>query len=299
MTSPHIYIVVPVFNRKALIEKFLDCLVPQTFRNFTVVVVDDGSTDGTGALIEEQFRDVELIHGDGSLWWTGATNVGIRHVLKSASSEDAVLVINDDIEIGPDYLQQLYRVWQATPRALIGSVVVDINNSDWILDGGRLVNWWTAKMRVLHEGRCLSEFDTNYTVDVSLLTGWGTLLPVAVFSEVGLYDDAHFQQCGDTELPVRAKNRGYRLLVNFGSVVKTHLDQTAGINVMQRYTIRDLKTFFFHVKSNYRLKYRFFFAYNTAKNPVAFASFFACDIARITIHFLSRLRLGRCVRAFE
>jgi len=290
MSSPYIYIIVPVFNRKAIIECFLICLGKQTFRDFTVIVVDDGSTDGTPALIAEKFPDVHLLHGDGNLWWTGATNFGIRHALTLAAADDAILVINDDIEIGPDYLASLYRVWQATPRALIGSVVVDINDPERIIDGGRLVNWWTAKTRVLHQGRRLSEFDENHVVHVSLLTGWGTLLPVQVFSEVGLYDAAHFQQCGDTELTVRAKNRGYNLIVSFAPVVECHLDLTAGINMSPQYTIRDLRTFFFNVKSNYRLKYRFFFAYNTATNPLAFVSFLACDMIRISVHFFSRLR---------
>lgn len=297
--QPHIYIVVPVYNRKALVERFLNCLNEQTFRSFTAVVVDDGSTDGTAALIEEQFPDVHLLRGDGNLWWTGATNFGIRHALVDAAADDAVLVINDDIEIDPEYLETLYRVWQTMPNTLIGSVAVDINDPECIVDGGRLINWWSAKMRLLHKGRRLAEFAKNYFVDVSLLTGWGTLLPVRVFSDVGFFDDKHFQQCGDTELPVRAKNCGYRLIVIYAAVIKCYPDLTASINVADHYSIGDLKAYLFGTKSNFRLKYRFFFAYNTARNPLAFTSFLICDVARMTFHFFSRLRFGHRVHAIE
>jgi len=51
-----IYVVVPVFNRKALIPRFLECMRNQTFRNFEVIVVGDGSTDGTAELVAEQVR---------------------------------------------------------------------------------------------------------------------------------------------------------------------------------------------------------------------------------------------------
>src|SRR6266853_3033622 len=79
--QPHIYIVVAVCNRKGLIEKFLNCLKEQTFRNFTTIVVDDEASDGTVALIEGEFPDVHLLRGNGNLSWTGATNFGIRHGL--------------------------------------------------------------------------------------------------------------------------------------------------------------------------------------------------------------------------
>ena len=187
-----IYIVVPVFNRKALTERFLDCLREQRFRNFHTIVVDDGSTDGTAELITDRFKEVQLLRGDGSLWWTGATNVGIRHALQSALADDAVLVINDDVEVDADYLQTLHRSWSTTPKALIGSLVVDITAPEVIVDGGRLMNRWTAKFDILNVRRRRSEFPSGHCVDVSLLTGWGTLIPVQVFREIGLFDDKHF-----------------------------------------------------------------------------------------------------------
>jgi N-acetylglucosaminyl-diphospho-decaprenol L-rhamnosyltransferase len=291
--QPHIYIVTPVYNRRMLVEHFLNCLNQQTFPNFTVIVVDDGSTDGTTALIEEKFPDVHLLRGNGNLWWTGATNVGIRHAMARAGGNDAILIINDDIEVNPDYLESLYRVWQSMPNTLIGSVAVDLKDPDRIVDGGRLINWWSAKTHHLHTGRKLSEFAKDYHVDVSALTGWGTLLPARVFSDVGLFDDKHFQQCGDTELMVRAKNRGYRLIMSYNAVIKISAELTATINAARHYSFGDVKTYFFSVKSNYRLKYRFFFAYKTANSPMAFVIFLICDLVRISAHFAIRLRFHR------
>ena len=289
LRQPGIFIVVPVHNRKNLTERFIDCLHKQTFQNFTLVVVDDGSTDGTSDLIEDKFPTVHLIRGDGTLWWTGGINAGIRHALALANADDAVLVINDDLEVDTDYLASLYRLWQAVPDSLIGSVVVDFNSPERIVDGGRRVNWWTAKFRILNRGKKLTDFHRRHCEDVSLLTGWGTLIPVKVFHEIGLFDDRHFQQCGDTELPVRAKNIGYRLIVGYACVVKVHMDASDDVNLSEHYSLRDLRKYFFDVKSNSRLKYRFFFAYNTARNPLMFVSFLSSDLLRISIHFLRRL----------
>ena len=287
--QPKIYIILPVYNRKALVECFLDCLNEQTFRNFTVIVVDDGSTDSTAEMIGKKFPNVHVLRGDGNLWWTGAINVGIRFAMLNAAADDAILIINDDLEIGSDYLESLYRTWQSTPNTLIGSVIVDVNDPDRIFRGGERVNRWTAKGQHLNTGKRLSQFSDDYHVDVSLLTGQGILIPVRVFRDIGLYDEKHFQQCGDTELPARAKNRGYRLIVSYRAVVKANTEEI-GINHKPYYNIRDMKEYFFGVKSNSRLKYRFFFAFNTATNPFAFISFFLFDLLRITYHFFIRLR---------
>jgi len=289
--QPMMYIVVPVHNRKALTQRFLECLAAQTFRDFAVIIVDDGSRDGTSEVIRDKFPEVILIRGDGNLWWTGAINLGIRRALLDASADDAVLIINDDLEVDPVYLDRLYHVWQSCPNTLIGSVVVDINDPDHILYGGEKIDRWIAKFTNLNPGRRLSEFSSDYCVKVSTLHGMGTLIPVSVFRDVGLYDDKHFQQCGDYELPCRASNRGYSLITTYNAVVKIHKDASDRINVRTVYSIKDLKPYFFDVKSNCRLKYRIFLARSIATNPFAFCSYMICDIARITFHFVSRVRL--------
>ena len=145
---PKIFIIVPVFNRKLWTKRFLYCLRRQTFRNFEIIVVDDGFTDGTTQLVRNEFTEAKLLRGDGNLWWTGAINLGIRYVMSQALATDSVLVINDDVEVDPNYLEALYRLWQSMPHTLIGSILVDIENPDVIYNGGNMVNWWTAKFTV-------------------------------------------------------------------------------------------------------------------------------------------------------
>ncbi len=285
-----IYVVVPVFNRKSLTRRFLSCLSKQSFRHFETIVVDDGSTDGTAELVSEEFRDVQLLRGDGNLWWTGAINEGIRHAMTRATPEDAILVINDDLEISSSYLETLHGLWKSMPQTLIGSVAVGIEDPEIIVDGGTTVNWWTAKIKKLNSGRKLSEFEEGHHEDVSLLTGRGTLIPIQVFLDIGLYNDRHYQQSGDDELPVRARNAGYSLIVSYTSVVETHAKASCSVNVSDTYSLRDFRQYFFGIRSNARLKGRFLFAYDTATNPFSFIGFLLCDLARVASHFLLRLR---------
>lgn len=287
-----VYVVTPVFNRKALTQRFLGCLALQSYPNVQAVIVDDGSTDGTGEMIREKFPDTVVIQGTGDLWWTGGTNAGLEYVLGNATDQDYVLIINDDLEFDPDYITQLVNFASTNPRTLVGSVVVDIEKPGVIWDGGRMTNWFTAKDRILYQGRLLSDFPANHEEEVSQLTGRGMLAPVTVFKEVGLYDARHFKHRGDTELPVRASLRGYKQVVFYGALVKSHVGNTFEFDIKDVYHLSDFKRYFFDFRSSFWLKFRFFFALKTARNPVQFISFLTCDLIRVTVHFVKRLRFS-------
>ncbi len=291
--SGTIYVVVPVFNRRQLIERFLQCMRRQSIVGFETIVVDDGSTDGTSESILANFPEVVLLRGDGSLWWTGAINKGIQYAMGKASGHDAILVINDDVEVDPWYLETVRREWRALPDTLIGSVVVDIDRPDLICDGGTLINWWTAKVTKLNLGMPVAAFGPQYRLDASVLSGRGVLIPVHVFRKVGIYNDRHYQQSGDEELPVRAKKAGYRLKMSYDCMVKGHTKSSYGLNVADAYSLRDLRTYFFDVRSNRRLRSCAYFAYDTATNPFAFMSFLLMDLTRNVVHFVRRLRFNQ------
>ena len=117
------YVVIPVHNRKALTRGCLQSLQQQSDENFEIVVIDDGSTDGTSEMIRQQFPNVVLLQGDGNLWWVGAINEGIRHVLDICSPDDCILLLNDDLVVPQNYISQLKKLALTFPNTLIGSVV--------------------------------------------------------------------------------------------------------------------------------------------------------------------------------
>jgi len=98
----NIYIILPVHNRKEITKGFLECLKEQSYKNFTLILIDDGSTDGTKELLDDYYFKSVLIHGDGNLYWGGGLHEGYKYIQKVynkniISGNDIVLICNDDI----------------------------------------------------------------------------------------------------------------------------------------------------------------------------------------------------------
>jgi len=283
-----VHVVIPVHNRCDLTVAMLRTMVAQTCSDLSITVVDDGSTDGTSEAIRDEFPDVRLIVENGNQWWTGSINRGIEAVLEGGFSEDDfVLVINDDLEVGEDYVEVLLKASESNGGAIVGSVNVDIKDPAVIVQGGARVNWWYAKHKPVNNGRRLDEFAKGTVVEVDYLSGRGVLFPIRVFQDVGLYDENWFQQCGDLELPVRASRRGYRLVMSYDAVVMSHCAD------LKRLSFSDLRWFLFDTRSNHRLKTRLGFAWLTRKNLLQFISFLTFDFLRIIGGFGKRLGRGR------
>ena len=149
----NIFIIIPVHNRKDFTRNCLLSLRKQTFQNFTTVVIDDGSLDGTSEIIQKEFPEVILLHGDGNLWWAGATNLGVNYALENGTKSDYILTMNDDTIIRPNYIETLLECASKHPRSLIGSIAIINNDRRIIEDGGVKINWYTAKFNFLTRGK--------------------------------------------------------------------------------------------------------------------------------------------------
>src|SRR5574340_100595 len=187
-----VHVVIPVKDRWGFTRACLRSLEGQTYTERRVIVVDDGSTDGTSERLRVEFPDVLVIEGDGQLWWAGATARGIASVLSECSPEDFVLTLNNDTTVPPEFIENLVAVFDAEgERALVGGVTVDIEDHDSIVDGGPTIRWATARTYLEHAGESLAAVVGGgvSVVYPDALSGRGMLIPVACLLEVGNFDE--------------------------------------------------------------------------------------------------------------
>ena len=67
-----IYVILPVHNRKKITESFIQNLVEQTYKDFKLILVDDGSQDGTSEMVLSYISSSVVISGKGDWWWGGS-----------------------------------------------------------------------------------------------------------------------------------------------------------------------------------------------------------------------------------
>ena len=262
---PQIYVVIPIRNRKAITRDSLTCLSRQSARNFQVIVVDDGSTDGSAEMIASEFPGVTVLTGDGNLWWTGAVNMGIQHAMQQCEPEDYALLLNDDLLLDDNYVENINTTIERNPNAIIGSAVLDSSDRDTIVFTGMTIDWVRVKSYYPDVGKKRSSFPAGHCIEVSTLTGRGVLLPVRVFAQVGLYNERHYKHYGDLELPRRAVKAGYRLLICYDMLVYNHWSEPINKGGWGSYWANP-KTYFWNYKSFADLRFRFWFAYDTTSN---------------------------------
>ena len=122
MSDRTLAVVIPTHNRRATLLRCLHSVHHGASAASAVYVVDDGCQDGTADAVRSEYPAVDLIVGDGSLWWSGAMNLGARTAIRDGAKW--ILVLNDDTEIAPDAVTHLIRRSEANPDAIVGSKVL-------------------------------------------------------------------------------------------------------------------------------------------------------------------------------
>lgn len=291
---PLIYIITPVLNSKAVTLRFAASIKKQTYKSFKLVVVDDGSTDGTSKALAERHPEVKVLHGNGDLWWSGGTNKGVKYALRSGA--DYILTINHDVTLKSDYLSELVKCALEHPDSLIGSMVV--NRSDkksvWFFGAG-----YDPKTGLnAHTTGQIGEF--TVPKESLWLTGMGVLIPARVFKKIGFYDDVNFPlYFGDADFSERARRTGFKLWVSPDAVVYGDInDNWIGRNV-RRPRVRFIYDLFIKINSpfqwrtrqlyykkywpgNYRLALFKFYTIGAASIYYAYAVGLAKRLMRIT-----------------
>lgn len=209
-----VFVLAPIYNRKETTLKFLRSFSDQTYREYQMVIVDDGSTDGSSEAILTEFPKTIVLKGDGNLWWTGSMNKGVEYVLSVAQDDDYVLAINDDTTVEKDYIAKLVSASKENNDAIVGSIYRDSEDKEKIYDCGARIDWKSY-------GYLKVSYDKNkrFTKEVDTFATRGALIPVSVMKKIGLFEKKLRHYAADYEYFLRAKKNGYKLIVSYEAAV--------------------------------------------------------------------------------
>lgn len=209
-----VHVIVPVFNRLRLTQSLVSCLRRQVLdQSMRILVVNDGSTDGSVEWLAAQ-DDLEVLHGDGSLFWGGAVDLAMRHLQSKSAVDDWVLLMNNDIIVADDFVQRLLDAAHAHAPAAVGSVIRDETDHAMLLSIGARVDAWRLLTRDLLD-KAGPRPVSNSVVEVDALSGRGVLFPIAsLIAAGGMRPLTLPHYLADYELSLRVHKRGWRLLVS-------------------------------------------------------------------------------------
>jgi len=224
-----IYVLIPVFNRLELTKKCIGSLKKQTIhRELAIVVVDDGSTDGTTEWLSLKHPDVTILKGSGGLFWGGAVHYGIEYLLKISGAGDFILLVNNDVVIGPNSVELLRdHLTESNRNSIAGALTVDYSKKQTIIKSGTVVkNWFLNITSHPYAGESLGDSHERKMIDVDFLTGRCLLHPIEVFWMAGNYDsDSFLHYGGDDEFSMRVKRFGIKTVLLPSAIVYLHADK--------------------------------------------------------------------------
>lgn len=216
--KPKIFVVIPIFNRLEYTKKCLSSIFSQTYRNFSVIVVDDGSSDGTSKYLKDNYPKVKIIKGDGNWWWTKSMFMGIKYALKSAKVTDYILEMNNDLFFDKNYFQNLINTSKKHKKTLIGSLCVRAQKPSEVVEAGIRIDWPTGLVYGVSPtiSNKLSYYKNMEVIDnLDALPGKGTLVPVEVFkNKVNFKYKLLPHYIADYEFAINAKQNGFNLIVS-------------------------------------------------------------------------------------
>lgn len=177
---------------------------------FTVYLLEDASTDGTGAAVKAEFPQVRVIEGDGQQFWSGGMRQALRRAM--ADGHDFYLWLNDDVRIYPGAYGRLIATYDALKAAdgrehIVSGPMLDEETGRTSYGGFRLGN------KLLPSSARLVEPDPDKPLAVDMVNGNLLLVPRGAAEVLGPISDVFIQTMGDWDYGMRGLKAGFGLWI--------------------------------------------------------------------------------------
>ena len=196
-----------IFTSHDRMDKTRECLYSLDDPGYDIryIAVDDGCTDKTVGMIErfaeEKSRKVDILHGDGTLFWAGGMRKGMEYVLDNGIISDHVLLINDDVKFFEQAIKRMIDTAVSFPGSCIAGATCGRNGK--ITYGG-----FRYEMNSVREIR-IGIFDPDRWCDAANMNAF--LMPYDVFRRMGVFDRHYTHKMADYDYCFGLKRIGVKV----------------------------------------------------------------------------------------
>ena len=200
---PEVTVVIPNLNGEAYLRGCLDSLRRQSAGDFPVIVVDNGSADGSTELIRREYPEVILKELDKNYGFCRAVNIGIR-----MTQTEYVLLLNNDTVCADTFVEALTKAIREEKNCFsCASKMVQMQHPERMDNGG---DYYCALGWAFAAGKNKMASDYGRRREIFSACAGAAIYRRAVFDEIGLFDEVHFAYLEDVDVAYRAKIAGYR-----------------------------------------------------------------------------------------
>ncbi len=213
-------IVILNWNGKHWLEKFLPFVVKTTYRPLEILVVDNGSTDDSVPFLKEEFPQIRLLEFEQNYGFTDGHNLALKHI-----DSPYIALLNSDVEVTPNWLEPLVMMMeQDMSIASVQPKIIAYHDRISFEYAGAAGGFLDHHYYPFCRGRIFDEVEKDKGQyddprEVFWATGACSLLRQSVIEHIGLFESSFFAHMEEIDFCWRAKNFGYKIMVQPQSTV--------------------------------------------------------------------------------
>lgn len=205
-------VIIPNWNGKEYIRDCLDSLLVQDLGEIPIIIVDNGSTDGSVELIQESYPKIRLIRLNKNYGFCRAVNEGIR-----AAKTTYVILLNNDTRVGKDFAGRLLKsVEHSGTFFSCQAKMLQMDHPEKMDDGG---NYYCALGWAFARGKGRDASHYCEPAKIFSACAGAAIYRRDVFEKIGYFDERHFAYLEDVDIGYRAKIAGYENRYEPGAIV--------------------------------------------------------------------------------
>jgi GT2 family glycosyltransferase len=205
-----VYVIVLNWNNYAGTKNCLESLQQTTYSNLKIIVVDNGSIDGSSQQLQTEFPDITFIYNDKNLGFARGVNVGIKHAIAEPCCA-YVLLLNNDATLLPNFVREAIVAAESNMSiGVLGGKMYQTPDSTKISYAGGYISRWTGGI----VARGLGQEDHGHfdiAEETDFVIGALMLVKRRVLENVGLLPEEYFFGCEDIDYCLAVKKAGFKL----------------------------------------------------------------------------------------
>lgn len=257
---PNVFIIILNWNRLGDTLECIKSVRLLNYQNYKIILVDNGSMEGSSDVIREKYNDIVLIKNMENLGYAEGNNVGIRFALSKGA--DYIWLLNNDTVVDQNALGTMVDVGEKLSECgILGSKIYYFDQPEIIWFAGATINWRKAVSN--HIGQNQKDHAKYDSIkEVERVTGCSMLIKRDVCERIGLMDEKLFLYAEELDWCVRAKKAGYKILYIPDSKVYHKISLSTGDNYGVIFNYFNTRNFLYVIQKNMSFPKREYYLIN-------------------------------------